>query len=1105
MIVIKRSALLLTAALFCPLPALYAGKVEADFNDMYLGDTRTSGYDASPNSGNLNTGRGFATGGPGNYDNGTGVVQFQAGDLTAPNGVSNFISNQKKPVDAAAAGLGVVFTSGNNADNFKYTRFQERQFAAPLLGSEIWFSFLFKLTGPDSQGQVFFNAPSTTGSNEVAEFGISLGHATRPGAIAINLDATQTPGSLPDGDPLLYYDGTKGVEVVDAANVTAHLIIGRVSNNTSGDDTIEIWLNPPDALNPTATPPTLIATADELADNGIFSVGFKGTRFPAAVNNSGTYVNGGHFAVDHFRISDDADALAFVTGHVPDDPKLEITSTENSLNFRGVYGTGSPVSASPRTITLTNTGVSESITVNSINFLQSTSVFTVTTDQTLPVTLAPNETISFTVGASSANFGYNQSATLQVATSVPEQNMLFTANAAFFTSGTRLTQNPTFDVNDSGWVSDHSTQQTPPVRVAPGAIGSTAMTRLRGSKDPWGGAPDNLSQTIYNGAADWEMTFYMSPRDVSTFSQYTPEGNPASGNDKSFQLIIQSNNAIPTPASGTEGAFTNAVNGDRAMINLAYLPGEDQGFCVFNGSNWEPIGLPLIQGSIDINNDGNLRVTDGDTVAMYLIRIKGTGFGTSAAKYSISLSNPNTVTTAATVNDLTIWSSAPGELNTPGAITFTTGDISRSGGSITTSYWIDEVSLYATEAPASDFSVSPTGTIVSHNNSVATEMIAVTNSGFSHDVVITGAEFNSTVVSSNKVFPITIPPGTSQYIPVSVGTGFMEGNNAGRPTITVRSDSPVSTSRTATFLAIGTADNNLLGNWNFQTSGMNAGDDSDSWASWHEEGNIAASKDVAGLISNSGKAAWIGRGAVVRNEFGAIVPDFSIEFPFAVQTSTEDVRMFNFALLAANGSNVNIRLRNGVWEAFHDANSTSSGWNTIIATNPVLDSVDANLDNDIADEADTKNVYKIRITGKGWDTATPTYQLEILDTSDVVLEASAPDLAFYQYSFPNRGGLGIKFQATQENCPGFWVDDVLARSTVITTTPEIKVTSITGGPGAFTINWDSQGSSVILERSTTLLADSWEIISSNDADGTHTDTQAPSGRAFYRIRPVGTP
>ncbi|MBX3739734.1 MAG: hypothetical protein KF712_01985 [Akkermansiaceae bacterium] len=1105
-----------TVAMFtfaCLAPALHAGKVEADFNDLNLGDTRTSGHGGSPNNGVHNTGRGFATGGDGEYNNGTGVVQFQAGDLAAPAGVQNFRSEQKTPSDPAAAGLGVVFTSDSIAAEPFHTRMQERKFATALTGSQIWFSFLFKLKGPAAQGQVFFNAPATTdGGASAGAFGISLGHPSKPGAVAINLDPAQTPNDVPNGSQLLYYDGTKGVETVNSSAVTAHLIIGRITYNPAGADIIDIWLDPADASNladasnPAGTAPTLTATSDEIPAGGLFSVAFEGTRNLTPVLTGSTYTSGGQFYLDHFRISDDADGLDFVTGNIENDPKLVIDSTSptTSLNFRGVYGTGSPVTAAPRTITLRNTGTNNPITINSIGFQAATAVFNLSTEATLPVTLAPGQTTSFTVGGSSNAFGVTHTATLAVNTSVTEQNMTFPVSATFFTSGTRLTTNPGFETNTDGWLSDNFNLNTPASRVTPGAIGSAGMAYLKGMGVT--GAPDNFSQTMINGAADWEMTFYFSPLDASVFPEYHSEGNAPESNDRTFQVVIQSNNTPPIAASGTEGSYTNANNGNAALINLAYLPANDQGFSVFNGSAWESLELPLITGSIDANKDGNLRSANGDSVNFYLVRIKGTGFGTSAARYSISVSQPNSVATAATASDLAIWSSNAGTDHTPGSFTFPTGDISRSGG-LTTSYWIDEVSFYAKEAADPDFSVIPTGEILSHNGVTKSGAISITNTGFTQNLVISGVSFNTNIATSPQAFPLTIPPGSTHSLPVNINpANFTNGNNAARHTITVNSTLPTNPNRSTPFTCIGTTDANMVGNWNFNIDGPDPFTDWDTWAGWVETSTATASRDVTGLLDGTdsggtGKAAYLGNNAVIRGDFGGPASDFVVEFPFALKATTTDYRMFNVLLHTVDGRNINIRYRNDVWQCFHEG----SGWQDVITGPPIVASTDGNNDGDLADAGDVKNVHKFRLTGTGWGTPAATYRIEILDAADQPFAASDAGLAFFQGGIPTAGAISVTFQAQLESCPGYWVDDVSVRSLAPPSTPELRITGISGGPGTFILHWDSQGTPVTVERSTTLLPMSWEEISINDQDGTHTDSSAPAGRAFYRVKPVATP
>ncbi len=71
-------------------------------------------------------------------------------------------------------------------------------------------------------------------------------------------------------------------------------------------------------------------------------------------------------------------------------------------------------------------------------------------------------------------------------------------------------------------------------------------------------------------------------------------------------------------------------------------------------------------------------------------------------------------------------------------------------------------------------------------------------------------------------------------------------------------------------------------------------------------------------------------------------------------------------------------------------------------------------------------------------------------------------------------------------------------SGITSTNPQIVSFSYSGTQAVIT--WSGTGSTPVnVLRSQTMELGSWTTISSNDTDGTHTDTQAPVGKSFYRV------
>lgn len=1190
--------------------ALFGGQAEADFNDMFLGSTRTRGDAASANNGNLNRGSGFlaataaADGGAGEYNNDTGVAQFEAGDLPVPAGVSGFVSAQ------AASGTGVVFGSGAGTT---FRRMQDRHFSTPMAtaGGEVWFSYLYRLQGPNAEAQVFFNSPITTSSaSQAGAFGISMGAALAPGALALNLDPLQSAANLlgtpgfPASPNLLRYDdlngsgtidGTEtdlngngivdGVEVglVNAANAKSHLVIGRIVVDPApgAPDLIEIWHDPANVADlATLGTPTLTATSDEISATGVFSIGLEVVRGTVPAPAGGPFTSGGKAAIDHLRVSDQPNALDFVTGNVLPDPDLAIDATSPSpnFNFAGVYGSGSPITSAPRTIKLVNNGLTQDIVINSLTFQNGNTagVFSIDSAPALPKTLAPGETTTVSVTATSSVFSTLFSETLVIDTDEDSpgnpQDMTVPVAATFFTAGSRVNLNSTFNTNLADWRDDAFNLFTPSVRVLPGFDATGGMVRIKGVGDVVAGAPDNLSQPVLNGAQDWEFTFKMSPVPAADFAKYT--GLAPAAVDRTFQVIIQSDSKIPEPASGTEGTWTNEHNADAALINLAYFPAAND-FGVFDGTTWQMLNIGPISGSTDItpapvvtpltdtdgdgindawegiyfpgdlnainattnsdadpltdlqefiagtspisedtDNDtiaddqdhhgnGSLSAATGDTVNWHLVRIKGTGFGTGAASYSVSVSAANSTLTADSATGLTHFDATEGTTSTPGGYTFTSGDISDgssdNGAALATTFWFDDVSFFATQAPDPELQVGTVPTIVAHNGTALPGTLAISNGGFSNDLTVSALNFaGGSVFSTTQTLPLVIPAGTSVDVPIVLNPASITApNNAVIDTLTVVSNGFPVSSRNVSLLGAATTSGQMLPNWNFEVPGTDVVTDTDTFATWNDSITVT---NVAGLVPGSSTAANLGAGASLINTLGAPASGFQISFPFTMQTpGSGSDRLMNLQLrtaVALNGTEeINLRVSNTVPAQVQLFNGAWTGYGPTFT--PALSS-DANADGDFDDVGDTKNVYTFVLSGSGWATPAPTFGFKLIGPDGTTVLSDVQGLttvqAFRDQFDALASALGRIDFLTTSGQPRFCVDDV---NVALVLPSEVNVTGFTGGPGGFTITWDSGGAPVKVSRSTDLIT--WTDISLGDADGTHTDASAPAGKAFYRV------
>src|SRR5690606_29765449 len=127
-------------------------------------------------------------------------------------------------------------------------------------------------------------------------------------------------------------------------------------------------------------------------------------------------------------------------------------------------------------------------------------------------------------------------------------------------------------------------------------------------------------------------------------------------------------------------------------------------------------------------------------------------------------------------------------------------------------------------------------------------------------------------------------------------------------------------------------------------------------------------------------------------------------------------------------------------------------------------SVDTDNNGSLNDPGDSKNVYRMRITGNAWNTTNPKYTIEILD-ADGNTVATSPQLERFAPTAPT-GVTSILFQSADVDGAGLWVDNVRAAAIVESA---VKIISFSKTAGGFNISWDNGGNPIILERSTTLL------------------------------------
>ena len=985
--------------------AAHAATAVADFNDLVPGDLNGqlggTGFAATPW---INNSAGVAE----------TFIDVVAGDLTAPAGTNYNLAQSGTPQRAQN-------TAGT-------TSLQTRELATALTGDTVWFSFLLNQPSASagstagSRGGINFNQPTTFSD---------------PGNPRIVGLGSRLTAWLTANDQIIINDAFM-------ANTTA-LVLGRIQVNDAGNDTLSLWVNP--NVNALGAPTASFGAADWIGAAGITTTSVQ------------SYGAGNGGIVDAFRISDDADAYTQVTGSTIPDPVFGVDPGSVATNY--TFGGAYPGSTT-RTVTFRNEGPNNSITVQNVSLTNNAGgVFTV--DNVMPAvgsTLLPNETMSIRLAATSASGG-DFTGELFIDTDVNLQDKTLPVTAAVFAPGEKVNSNPTFaDALAPHW--------TAAAIVAPGiAPGSATMARVRGRGDK--GLPldeaDSLGQagSVPNGATNWELGCFFTPVRTADFESYT--GAPADGAfvDRSFQLAIFTGDDLPV-TSMTE---VQALN---ALVQIAYLPvgnGNDpEGFYAFNGTSWTRLaGLPAIIGSADVDEDGLLE-PGTDTINSYRLNIRGSAFGTGSASYSVTLSGGE-LAVPVTQSGIALSAGALITSAAPGSYTFTSSDIStlsNGASGLSTPFWVDDVFYYATALPEPSLTVAGNLTITGFNQSTPTGTVTLRNDGRVQNLNVIGITFGDPALSLvSPALPLNLAPGASAAVQVQLDSATLAPDTALLSTMTVASNDPAQPSAEVPVTATSTSSQNLLANWNFETSGADTAGNTDNFAFWSEI--LVRVRDVPGILPGSTTGVYLdstGDTTATSQTLAAPVGDFDLDCGFAVRPTAN--RAFNL-ILSAGGPQINLRYQGSIWSAYD-----GTAWQPLIdmTSTPLATSTDTNFDGDFLDAGESFTAYRLHLTGTDWGTANPTYQIEILNAAGNPIAAGGSAFSIFQ-GVPTTAGLSsLTFTNQTDNNPGFWIDDV--RLAAVTPATELKIT-------AFAVNKTTGAISMTF---TSFAGTNYSITASND-------------------------
>lgn len=268
---------------------------------------------------------------------------------------------------------------------------------------------------------------------------------------------------------------------------------------------------------------------------------------------------------------------------------------------------------------------------------------------------------------------------------------------------------------------------------------------------------------------------------------------------------------------------------------------------------------------------------------------------------------------------------------------------------------------------------------------------------------------------------------------------------------------------------------------------------------------IGAPAAVAGIAPGSTQGVRFTASGQALAQAVAWPADWHVECYFAIRSTTG--RAFSLILNGTGGTMINLRYEAGAFAAFNGA-----AWTSLPGLGTVSASTDANSDGDLADAGDTRNVYRLRVTGHGWGAVGANYDVQISDANGTTFTRSASGLTIFQIASlpvsarPTQVRFGTEFGGN----PGWWLDDVASQDEVpLPELPEIawlvaSPENVSAGTPV-TLTWSASGadSLTLSPDGPPLTAASTSAVVTPAETTTYTLTATNSGGSASRTFTVG--